>query len=384
MGALDDLVEDLAAVMGGPCILEDPGFRLLGFSDQRDVDVVRQRSILERGSTQDVRDWFYSHGIGDAESPLRTPADDPRGIVSRVCIPVRHLGRLLGFFWLLDADGTIHESKWPEAAPFAEAAGALLSLAERRQAHRDALYRDVVEGGPRSARPAADELAGASGLRLDEPVVVALIDRPDLVTQLSSRPSRSGMLWARESGGLCAAIVRYGGQPLRSMPLPEVLSALGLSRRMPELDQATFVGIGPVVPSLDDLDKARSGALVALRVARHSGSHVTVWDELGPLALLGIARDTDLARTLIPPAVAGFLSTGPEPLVETARIYLEEAASVARTATRLHLHRHTVYHRLKAIEHATSVDLDAGAGRLTLHLALELAPYVLPAADRTS
>jgi hypothetical protein len=41
-----------------------------------------------------------------------------------------------------------------------------------------------------------------------------------------------------------------------------------------------------------------------------------------------------------------------------------------------------VYHRLDAIERATGIDLTTGGGRLTLHLALELAPYVSAPSDR--
>jgi len=378
VGALDDLADDLASLMGAPCILEDPEFKLLAFSDQRDVDIVRQRSILERRSTQDVKDWFYSHGIREAEDPLRTPADPERGIVSRVCVPVRHLGRLQGFFWLLDANAEIEEVRWVESAPFANAAGALLHLAERRQDRRDALYREVVEGGPKVARPAAAELAAAAGLRMDEPVTIALVDRPDLSTQLSSRPHRSGMLWLRESGDLCAAIVKDDGTLRPSMQLPEVLAALGLSRRVSDLDRKTLIGIGPTVATLDYLSEARSGALVSLRVALHSGAQVTAWERLGPLALLGVAKDSDLARALVPRALSAFLVGGPEPLIETARIYVQEAANVKRTAAKLNLHRQTIYHRLEAIQRATGMDLARGDDRLTLHLALELAPYILP------
>jgi DNA-binding PucR family transcriptional regulator len=96
------------------------------------------------------------------------------------------------------------------------------------------------------------------------------------------------------------------------------------------------------------------------------------------LTLLGIARDADLARALVSDSVRTFLTTSPEPLVETARVYLEEAANVVRTATRLNLHRQTVYHRLDSIGQATGLDLATGADRLTLHLAVVLAPYVLP------
>lgn len=380
MSNLDELVDDLAALMGAPCILEDADFRLLGFSDQRDVDEVRQRSILERGSTSDVREWFYAHGIAEAQHPLRTPADPDRGIVSRICIPVRHWGRLQGFFWLLDADGAIDEPRWDESRPFAEAAGALLGLAERRQARRDALYREVVEGGSSASRAAAAELAAAAGLLMDEAVIVALVDRPDLVNQLPSRPNRSGMLWVRESGGLCVGVLRDDALAWPSMALPDVLAELGLSRRAPDLDRRTLVGIGPAVAGLDNLAVARSGALVSLRVARQSGRRVTTWGELGPLALLGVARDADLAHALLPGAVRTFLETGSDLLVETARIYLDEAASATRTADRLNLHRQTVYHRIAAIERATGIDLSTGAGRLDLHLALVMMPHILPSA----
>ena len=378
MDALDDLVNDLAAAMGAPCILEDPGFRLLAFSDHRDVDPVRQRSILERRSTEEVRDWFYAHGIAESDQPLRTPAEPGLGIMSRLCVPVRHLGRLQGFFWLLDPSGDIDATRWAETQPFADAAGALLSLAERRQAHRDALYREGVEGGHRASRPAAVELAAAAGLRMDQPVRLAVVERPDLATQLPSRPSRSGLLWVREAAGSCAAILR--ADQARSLPtdLAAVLGALGLARRVPELDDRTLVGIGPAVASLDHLAEARSGALVALRVGRHRSDPVTCWDGLGPLALLGIARDADLARSLVAPGLRAFLEEGSPTLVETARVHLQEAANVARTASRLGVHRQTVYHRLEQIEGAAGIDLADGDARLRLHLALEIAPFVLP------
>jgi hypothetical protein len=378
MSALDDLVDDLAAAMGAPCILEDPDFRLLGFSDQRDVDPVRQRSILERSSTPEVRDWFYAHGIGESEEPLRTPAEPSLGIVARVCVPVRHLGRLHGFFWLLDPNSEIDMIRWRETVPYAEAAGALLSLAERRQAHRDALYREVVEGGHPVSRAAAVELAAAAGLRMDEPVRIAVLERPDLATQLPSRPSRSGMLWVRESAGLCAAIIRDDRPQDPPTDLASVLSTLGLTRRVPDLDHRTIVGLGPAVSSLDDLADARAGALVSLRVGRHRSDPVTTWEGLGPLTLLGIARDADLARSLVAPRVRSFLEDGSTVLVETARIYLLEAANVVRTASHLNIHRQTVYHRLEQIRQATGIDLSDGSSRLRLHLALELAPFVLP------
>src|SRR6478609_1970148 len=157
MGALDDLVDDMAGLMGAPCTLEDPSFQLLGFSGQREVDLVRQRSILERGSSQDVQDWFNAYGIREATAPVRTPADQESGIVSRLCVPARHLGRVQAYFWLLDPDHEVSVDTYPDAMRIAETTGALLGLAERKQAHRDALYRSLIEDHVDSAREAAAE-----------------------------------------------------------------------------------------------------------------------------------------------------------------------------------------------------------------------------------
>ncbi len=370
--ALDDLVDDMAALLGAPCTLEDPQFQLIGFSGQREVDTVRQRTILERSSTQDVKDWFAAQGIRDATAPMRTSADPDRGIVARLCIPARHLGRIQGFFWLLDPETSIDETLYPEAMRIADTAGVLLGLSERRQAHRDELYRALVEGRPLSARQAAAGLANAAGLRMDERVTCILLKRPGLPDQLSSRPTRSGLFWVREDEHVSAAVVRADHVRER-MDLDELLGVLGLSRRVPSLDALTTVGVGPAVATLDELARSRTGATVALRVAHRDGpGTVMSWADLGPLALLGVARDADLRWALVSPKLERFLADASADLIRTASVFLDEAGSVARTARSLRVHRQTIYHRLRQIEHGTGLDLDDGESRLRLHLALRM------------
>lgn len=193
MSALDDLTEEMAHLTDAPCTLEDPEFRLIAFSDHRTDDVVdsiRQRSILQRHSTDDVRAWFRAQGIEDADGPLRTPGDEDRGIVARLCVPVRHLGRIHGYFWLLDPEQRIDPATWPEAGRIAESAARLLNVAERRQAHRDALFRELVEGGRLAARQSAVDLAQAAGLDLQEPLACVLVERPELATRSRAGPHR--------------------------------------------------------------------------------------------------------------------------------------------------------------------------------------------------
>lgn len=381
MSTLDDLIEDLARLVDAPCTLEDPDFRLIGFSDHRNddvVDVIRQRSILERRSSTEVRAWFQAQGIADSPGPLRTPADPDLGIVARLCVPARHLGRVHGYFWLIDPDQRIDESTWPEAMRIAEAAAGLLNVAERRQGHRDALFRELVEGGHVAARASAVDFAHAGSLDLREPLTCVLVERPDLLDQIASRPSRAGVVWVRSGPAVAGAVVR-ASLLATATDIGGLLTAIGLGRRVDALDRATRVAVGPTVDGIDELARAYRGAEVALRVARNRApGEVVAWQALGPLALLGVARDDDLSAAVIDQQMQSFLADAAVDVLETVRIWLDEAGSAGRTAARLSVHRQTVYHRLAQVEKATGSDLSRGQDRLRLHLALQLAPYLGP------
>jgi len=369
---LDDLIEQMAHLLDAPCTLEDAGFRLVGFSHQSSaVDAVRQRSILERESTDEVRAWFHAHGIRDAVDPVRTPADPERGIVARLCVPVRHLGRLQGYFWFLDPEERITDDQLREVDQLSRAAAALMGESERRQTRRDALYRELVETGPDRARPAAAELAAGAGLDTDRPVRCVVVARPDLREQLANRPSRNGVVWVREGDELSAAVVR-ADLVADDMTRAQLLRALGLSSREPALDRETVVGTGPEVPSTYDVARSRAGALTALRVARARGEECAAWGGLGAVALVGVARDDDLRWALHTSGIRRLLEEAPAELRRTARVYLDEAGSVARCAERLSVHRQTVYHRLAQVGRVTGLDLDDGRDRLRLHLALQV------------
>ena len=114
---LQDLVDEVSALLHAPATLEDREFTLLAFcaheQDPSDdpaeggtMDAVRARSILRRGSTAEVRRRFEEFGIARAATPLRIPADPAAGILTRLCLPVRSAGRLHGWLWLLDEGRT--------------------------------------------------------------------------------------------------------------------------------------------------------------------------------------------------------------------------------------------------------------------------------------
>ena len=171
---LEDLVREMSELLGVPCTLEDADFKLITYSRQVDVDLVRQRSILERRSTAQVREWFQAQGIRESPGPVRTPAEPTLGITARLCIPARHRDRIHGYFWLLDPDQQITERHWPRARKIAEVAAVLLSQSTRHQARHEIFFHELMEGDPAAVRIAARELASASGLGMQDQVTCVL------------------------------------------------------------------------------------------------------------------------------------------------------------------------------------------------------------------
>jgi hypothetical protein len=64
---------------------------------------------------------------------------------------------------------------------------------------------------------------------------------------------------------------------------------------------------------------------------------------------------------------------GAAPLLRTLETYLELAGSAQATAEALHLHRTSLYYRLRRVELLAGTDLKDGTERLALHLALKVA-----------
>jgi hypothetical protein len=376
MTELDDLVDEMAALLDAPCTLEDTDFNLVGFSRQSDVDLVRQRSIMERKSSIEIRNWFHAQGIREAPGPLRTPGEDSLGIQGRLCIPVRHLNRVHGYFWLLDPDGAISEDLWPAATRIAEVAALLISQSNRRQTRLNLFYRDLIEGDRGAARAAARELASAAGFSIDEPVTCVMVERPSSADSLAAQPRRGGVLWVEDSPSITVLVAR-GRITDDAQAAHDLLERLGFPRRR-QADLSARIGVGPAVSSLDDLRRARWGAQTALRVARTGPPGTIVrWQDLRALKLLAAAADHDLADALFDERLSAFIHDPRfSALKRTARIYLDFAGSVALASEHLKIHRQSLYHRLDQVRRATGLDLKDGRDRLYLHLVLSLEVFL--------
>ena len=363
---LQTLVDEVSQVLAAPATLEDADFTLLAFCAHDDgddgvMDAVRTRSILTRGSPAETRRWFEEFGIASAEAPLRTPADDAAGILTRLVLPVRHAGRTRGYLWLLDGGridpGDTDDPGLAVAVELAATAGRL--LAERDG--DDDLGRPLVEAltGRAGARSAAARLLGSVLGEETAQVLVAL------------QPAADGLPpgWRLPAAGAVAAVIE-GGPVAVLLPLPGAsdlrpagaLTAASLAR----MPAGSTAGVSQVRRGTGELPEQWREACAAARVATVVPrlSPVAHWAELGPWRLVTEVSGPDpcLTRLLAEPALAG-----------TAEVFLDCAGSASRAASTLQIHRQTLYYRLSRIEALTGLDLADGEDRLLLHTGLKAA-----------
>jgi hypothetical protein len=365
---LQELVDEVSRLLAAPATLEDAEFTLLAFCAHDDsraetMDAVRTRSILTRGSPAATRTWFEEFGIAAAQAPLRTPADEIAGILTRLVIPVRHAGRTHGYLWLLDG-GRIDPADEGDraltaAVDLAAEAGRL--LAERAAADED-LGRPLataLTGSPAAAGQAVRALAAFLGEDSSQ-VLVALNPGPAGLPAGWRLPGAGAVATPQQDSNTVAVLV-----PLASPGDLRPAGALAAAS-LAGLPTGSAAGVSAVRQGVGTLPDQWAQALAAARVAAvvpHL-SPVAHWAELGAWRAVTALPGPD-------PAVVPLLSD--RVLAETAEIFLDCAGSASRAAEVLRIHRQTLYYRLARISELTGLDLADGEARLLLHTSLKAA-----------
>lgn len=421
-GEYQELVDEISELLGAPATLENRDFELIAFAaydsegdlDPSALDPVRTRSILTRRSTPAVRAWFEGFGITRATGPVRIPPSPDAGVYrGRICLPVRHRGVVLGYVWLLDSEPGPGDAQLAAAMEVTVRIGALLADDERLGADLGRELRAVLtaERGWQGDMAVA-ALRSALGARADAPHVVVCVapwpsagedDAPSART-VPHTTALCTLPWGRQGtgrpeehadrdgdrggpGGHARPDGRTGAGPgharagtgdgaaralavLVRLRSAEVRApALAAAQRLLPPGAVAGVsrprdGLGGVADSWREASAAARAAL-----AEPALGPVAEWARIGPFRLL-TALPPETARD---PAVAVLLSPAHRELARTAEAYLDCAGQAARTASRLGIHRQTLYYRLGRVETLTGLDLDDGEHRLLLHMALKAA-----------
>ncbi|WP_344470020.1 PucR family transcriptional regulator [Nonomuraea monospora] len=370
MADLQRTVDELAARLGRPALLEDRVQRVVAYSEQSGaMDDVRRDSILRRHTVPEVRQWLRDAGIHEATEPLRTPGAPHLGLLPRVCVPIRHADALLGFLWLIDADPPMTDDGVAEAA--ATAPGLALALFHESLASGLASHRELeaVTGLLLGERDAAEQLIEAGAFPQAQPVSVQVARprtaEPDDALRLALE---QGLLALRRrlSGHHPLHLVRYDHAVLLTAGPPAPADDLHAAMPVP-----VVVGIGrpraALAQAAGSYQEARHAAEVVARVP--GLGRTAEWARLGVYRMLTRVPDQELH-----PGLEGLLADAQYlPLLETLETYLDLAGSAVATSRALRLHRTSLYYRLQRVEELARTDLKDGGERLALHLSLKLA-----------
>ncbi len=333
MTDIQQQIEALAGVLGCAVLVEDQQHRPLWWSAQGEVDSVRTRSILQREAPAGAAALVARLRLPSAPGPVRTPPLPEVDMAERWCVPLRHGRDLLGYLWVLDAEGRVSEDDLGPVVACAKAASAVIARLppsdKDRARRREQLLTRLLAGLDVDA---ADELLELEKLAPNSHVAVSAPAKP--------------RGW-RLPGGLSAHVD----------PAPGARHTSGAPVPLAELSAAA--------------ERARTTARVLQAGARLPSPS---WDSLGEWHLIA-AAPVDLTPARIHPGAQRLAEQKRPDLLQTARCVLDNGGDVTASAEELHIHRTTLYYRLERIEELTGVNLRLAPGCDALQMALHLLAY---------
>ena len=387
---LQALTDDVAHRLDAPTVLEDEEQRMIAYSSHTTpIDEVRRESILRRETRPAVREWFRRYGVCESVDPVRIPRDERLGILGRLCVPVRHQRRLVGFLWLIDDEGVLGPEEVAVAVQAARHAGIFMYedvMVERLATSALAqLLSPSEEVRVAAVRQVLDEELLPGEAMVSVVVVQAVVEDATIrssinegVRDVTRRHPRGDLLGFPHSDHV-ALLVRSRGRSEEGVDRGTEVARetrKALSRRFGEQSpSATAVaGIGDPRPHLEAAHRSYREARLAARVAAAIPSFGSIahWRDLGVYRAISLLPGVDAVHAAIDPRLNRLLEEGDGELLETLETYLDLGGDGQATAERLYLHRGTLYYRLKKAQKVSGIDLHDGRDRLAMHLGFKI------------
>ncbi|WP_344338091.1 PucR family transcriptional regulator [Brevibacterium salitolerans] len=386
-----DVIERLAHRIRRSVAVDDEDLNYIGHSSHQfgDEDMIRLRTLVERQTPGPVREYVFSHGLRTWTEPYLLPAMHRFGFENdRLIYPLRAGTELLGLMWIIH-DDAFSESDY---AACREAEEELVELMLDRAVRRVETDEEIGEAlrsllsEESTCRTAALDTLRARGLfgtgRHAVAVVIgsapgaqAAATDPDVLSTLRRAWSQSTS--ARD----CQSLTLVGDHVFALLDTVEAdggaarIVTDSLLRRLealrPDAATGTRIGIGgPVVP--EDARVSYDQARAALTFTEAQTDRRIFWDDHPLWGLLHCAVPAQIPSAGLPALLRSTVDAQPAESLATVRSFLDAGGNAAATALEMHLHRTTVYYRLRQFEEATGTDLSSGHDRLMLHLWLVL------------
>jgi hypothetical protein len=311
-----------------------------------------------------------------------------------VCIPIRFDDFLLGYMWVIEDTTRLTDDDLAECVEAATDAAPLMYRERLLDDHtRERERQCVVDLLDRSGRRscAAAEAALEEGLLAASGAygVIALEARCPLdggaeehavaalaALERARRTLRPHGCLTGNLGWRGVLIVAFHGADDNAAELSRIARRLLSDLRASGAERGDWrLGQGPAVSELGGVAVSYKAALDAIRIAAAvpEMEEIASWDDLGAWKLLSLIPDGDQMRSTIHPGLARLAQQRDgDVLVQTLETYLDSGGDAQRTASKLFIHRTSLYARLRRIEREADVDLGSGEDRLALHMSMRL------------
>jgi sugar diacid utilization regulator len=394
------LADELGALLSRPVTLADAHDRVIAYNVHEEGDRARADSIVMRQLTGSAASWFAAHQVVSKSSPAFFPANPDIGLThDRLRFSVQHQGSLVALIWVSLTVAPLSQVELDHVASIADRLGSAMERAREIEAGGEQEERAatavLIAGNIAERRIAAEQLLQLNLIRGRDcfiAIVLSVQDHQDgepcqqqihsllralRVCRLTSTVRQPLILERANHGALIVAEGRAGCQRAAERVARSLHTEITSTSRMADDDWQPSIGVGTLVEDPDDVEKSYRHAMSAAMVgtAIRALGPITRYDELGVFRILSQLPRDSLTEEYIGREVRELLrrERAGDQLARTLETYLDNAGDVVRTSADLHLHRATLYHRLRRISEAVGIDLADGTTRLSIHLELKLA-----------
>lgn len=388
MDTITELAERLAQKIRRSVAVDDTDLRLLGSSTHfGDADPLRLTSLANRRIEGPVREATFAAGFPHWRTPRRGRALGIEGHEhDRMAFPLRSRYGPLGVMWviLLDQD-ELSEEEMAQCVSAAHEMERLLAWQQQDESESALEVETLLltllseEGRASAARDLLDLGFFENATEVTALAMVSAEPWPshtaDERAEVLRRALRQAVQpqWERAAVSAVAedhAFLLVGGRGGTARS-EYVRVAERVIAKVAEVDadlaRGLRFGVGSAVP-LAEASRSYDRAQSAARITADRRQPVVLWEDYPLEMLVEAAVRPEIDASLVPDLVKETVETQSEESLRTVACFLDQAGSVARTSDILHLHRTTVYYRLRLFEKETGLSLDDGRHRFLLQL----------------
>lgn len=383
---LNELAQELAALVKCPVTIEDPAFRVLAHATHGEIDLVREESILHRQTPPTLMAELARQGllakIQQSLHPVHLPPLPEQGMtLERIVAPIIAGGERLGYVWLVAHNRLTDEMDMVTIEHAATVAALILvrerAVYETEQRLKSSVLDELLRAQTHLRADLAERIRslGLGGkqqviiIRPREPQSNILLPLSRLATEQLRLSGRRGVVVERAPN---LVTLLDSDRADHGLSLANAIWKAGSQQ-----NYALSIGVGRVSETPSQLSESYGQALEALdigAVLQPKEGGVVSFDALGVLYWLRhlppeIRTQNPFHQIIC--LLAEHDARHNTDLVNTLEAYLDTGCNAQQAAERLYLHRNTLAQRLGKIESLTSLDLRDPSALLNLNVAIK-------------